>query len=219
MLVRRTRLTQTAVLAAVLIIVFSAPACSVEFDYDIFIQNDSLAVWIDVTPVLTQPRLEDLLAGLDIYLGLDLSLEVKGAFGLYRSEVRQKSAIVISHKLIDDIYRLNIVDRDRSEYSFDNLLQLKQFMSDSLVFILSDKSSLDQEKSFRLSFDLMAKSGSNGLLGIRSGNSLEPDERSVEIKFLEGAFSQFLKIIGFGRSAYHVDSPRFIIKELPNSSQ
>lgn len=214
---RQFKFIRAATLVA-LLISFSAPVCGVEFDYDIFIQKDTLSLWIDVTPALTQPRLEDLLAGLNIYLGLDFSLEKKGALGIFKSRLRKKTAIIITHNLIDDIYRLKILTDTRGEISFDNLLQLREFLSDSLVFPIADIEPLPQDKKFRLSFDLMVKSGSNGFLGIAGIDNQEKEELSSEIKFLENMFSQFLKIIGFGRSAYHVDSPRFIIKELPNSS-
>lgn len=200
--------------------VFATPAClaGVDFDYDIFIQKDTVSLWVDITPVLTQPRLEDLLAGLDIYVGLDFSLETKGTFGIYKNQIRHKTTIIISHKLIDDIYRLKILPNYKNERRFDNLMQLRQFLADSLVFAISPEELLPPEKPFRLSFDLMAKSGSYGLLGISIEGHLDDEKRSEEIQFLENVFSQFLKIIGFGRSAYHVESPRFIIKDLPDSS-
>jgi hypothetical protein len=96
-------------------LVLSGPAAaeSADLEYDIYLVNDTLAVWLDLRPVLDQSKMEDLLAGLDLWLAVELKIEKPrklffsktissyGPENISSSDRRQISAEVLPYRSID----------------------------------------------------------------------------------------------------------------------
>ncbi len=197
---------------------FAAPlaAADPDFDYDIFLQDDTLMLWIDVTPVLTQSRMEDLLAGLDVFIEIDVEAERPRKLFFPKSLASKKSAAVISRHLARDTYRLRMTGTTADSRIFKNQLILSQFLADSLVVPVAAAEIL-QGKDIRLSVSLISKSYSNNL-GAEAADIPEDstDEGSTEdSEFFESLVSTFLDLVGFGTSSYRFTTPPFSVDDLP----
>lgn len=197
--------------------IVSADSRDKDFDYDIFIINDTIALWLDITPVLDQQKMEDLLSGLEIHIGLEIKLEKPKRFLPSEELIGRRFFLQISHRLTEDNYCLRILDSNSIDYEFDNQPGLYDFLADSLVFNLLSRAGLKAEESCRLNLKIACKSlypknkesGSTSLS--ESGSVADGDESSL----IQKLFSTFLEVFGFGKSYYRIISPTFIPAELP----
>lgn len=187
-----------------------------DFDYDIFLVGDTLAVWIDIRPVLDQSRMEDLLAGLDLSLIIEMKAQRPRKLLFSKTIATARAALVISHPLTEDLYRLRLANFGRREWSFKSQIELSDFLADSLIFRLAPKSLLEEAPQVRLNLDLVSKSHPSIILDDiedsgtdSSGTGAGPDE-----EFFESLFSFFLNLVGFGQKTFHIETPFFRVKDL-----
>ncbi len=193
----------------------AARAADAEFDYDIFLANDTIVVWLDVLPALDQAKMEDLLAGLDLSLVFDLKIERPRRLLFSKTIASTRAALVISHPLTEDVYRLRLVNFGVSDREFKSQLELSDFLADSLVLQLAPKSQIIASPEVRLNLSLTVKSHSSNVL--RDFTSRPADSLgagSGEEEFFESVFSFFLNLIGFGKTSYNIVSPPFSPEEL-----
>lgn len=197
---------------------FAAPlvAADPDFDYDIFLQDDTLMLWIDVTPVLTQSRMEDLLAGLDVYIEINVEAERPRKLFFSKTLASTKSAAVISRHLARDTYRLRMTGTTIDSRIFKNQLILSQFLADSLVVPVAAAEIL-QGKDIRLSVSLISKSYSNNIGAEAAGSPEDSTDAgsTEEREFFESVVSNFLDLVGFGTSSYRFTTPPFSVDDLP----
>ncbi len=196
-------------------------AKQVEFDYDIFVVEDTLVFWLDVTPALTQRKMEDLLSGLDIHIKIDIRLERPRRFLPARTLVRERAALLISHPLTEDVYYLKTANPDVIKYKFESQLQLSDFLADSLVFKIAPVSDIGGGDRPRLRLNITCKSFTFktmlGQPGRRDEDLLPADSSNTE--FFEDIFSLFFNLIGFGEESYRVISPLFDPDNLPRDKR
>jgi hypothetical protein len=212
--------------AAGLVVIFSSlwivmAAGSVEaedgaadFDYDIFLNGDTLSLWLDVSPIMTQPKLEDLLAGLDILISIEMEVEKPRRLFSSRTLVDEKAAMIITHRLTEDLYRIKVYNFAIREYEFENQLQLADFLADSLIFQVAD--SMAGESGIRLKLSITVKSYSPNVLGGDKsiGAAQLQAEKGPDREFFESILSEFFKLIGFGKTSYQIKSPVFNVDDL-----
>ena len=195
----------------------SADSRDKDFDYDIFTINDTIAIWLDITPVLDQQKMEDLLSGLEIHIGLEIKLEKPKRFLPPEELIGRRFTLQISHKLTEDNYCLRISESSSTDYEFDNQPGLYDYLADSLVFNLLSRAGLKAEESCRLNLKIACKSlyPKNKT----NGSKLQSGSRSItednENSLIQSLFSTFLEVFGFGKSYYRIISPTFIPAELP----
>jgi len=201
--------------------IFSTPAMASEdqqFEYDIFWLGDTLSCWIDITPVLTQQRLEDLLSGLDIYIVFDLKLERPRKLLFSKTIARQRTAVIISRRVTRDIYQLEIIDQSRQQYTFPDQLDLHDFLADSLVLPLILGRDLEDEGDPRLNASIICKSlihnNKTDDIDNRDDSPLGSPNGGEDI--FKDIFSLFLDLVGFGESSYKIKSPIFQPNKLPS---
>ena len=220
---KKNAIIKRCFLAALLSLCFfwtTGPVCAenrdIEFDYDIFLTGDTLAIWLDFTPILNQPKMEDLLAGLDLSILIDFKVEKPRRLAFSKTLATARAAVVISHPLTEDIYRLRLVNFGVFNYEFENQLELSDFLADSLVLKIVPQSHLAEDSDLRLNLKIVSKSHSSNILDEfpASSNKSGEAEQGGEEEFFESLLSLFLDIIGFGKTSYHVISPPFMIGDL-----
>ncbi|MCP4570056.1 MAG: DUF4390 domain-containing protein [FCB group bacterium] len=207
--------TNQFILSGLLIIIFVGPGFAADsedrFDYDIFWIGDTLTCWLDPTPALTQQKMEDLLAGLDIYFQFDIKLEKPRKLLFMKNIIHRQAALLISHQLTEDLYRVRFSGTGNKEYEFESQLQVSDFLADSVVFELADRTLIEDAGNPRLALTISCKSlHPRGFSGEQEGllDSLSPGQSGQKTVFDE-AFGLFLDLIGFGKANYKVVSPIF----------
>jgi hypothetical protein len=189
-----------------------------EFDYDIFSINDTLAIWVDVTPMLTQSRLEDLLSGLDIYVKVEIKIQVHKVLFISKTLKKTGAAFLISHPLTEDIYRLKISNFVVSKHEFDSQLSLSDFLADSMVFKIAPVEDIEQRTNLRIKMGISCKSLSSIVIpdkyyGQKDG--LLPADTS-ETEILLDIFSLFIDLIGYGEDKCNISTAIFDLEDLPD---
>jgi len=194
----------------------AAAADDADFDYDLFLHNDTLMLWIDVTPALTQPRMEDLLAGLDISIRIDIEVKRPRRLLFSKTIASTESVVVVSRRLARDTYRLHAVGAAAVERIFKNQLILSDFLADSLEIPVIPADVLAGQE-VRLDIGLISKSHSNNTLGdyARLPEDTAGTGRRSDREFFESMFSAFLDLVGFGTSSYRFSTPSFFVDDLP----
>jgi len=185
------------------------------FDYDLFVERDSLLLWFDVTPVLTQSILEDLLAGLDIYISLEINLERPRAILGNQTIWSRRSYFIIRRQITEDKYYLfydNPLDKMKK---FEYLMALQDHLADSLVIRLVSATRIKSEKKLQMSTVVKVKSIDNSGIGEeeepRKFNSDKPDESRG---WFDDLFNSFVELFGFGEKIYRIKSPSFNFSDL-----
>lgn len=196
----------------------TAPASgnAVDFDYDIFLVGDTVAIWIDIRPVMTQSKMEDLAAGLDISILIEVKVERPRKLLLTRTVGSAGAALLISHRLTEDSYRLTAVNYGRVQYEFPDQLELSAFLADSLVIRVVPAAIVRDAGNPRLDLTIVTESHSPHTFDeepwFRRNDS--PDDRAAEKEFFESLFDLFLRLIDFGTTTYNFTTPEFSLDDL-----
>lgn len=203
----RRRAISTAVLillAAVLVTPVAAADETVAFDFDIFRHADTLAVWVDLTPVMNQRRMEDLLAGLAVRLTVDCRLEKPRRPLPARTLAAARAVVTLTRRLTEDDYAVQVSGAAAVKYKFASQLELSDCLADSLVFPITAAAVSEPGEKVRLVLDV-------------SCNSLNPnalaDTASADVPanggFFDRLFDLFSETVGWGADTYRVVSPLF----------
>lgn len=198
----------------------SAAGRSGDFAYDIFVRGDSLAFWIDLTPVLSQEQMEDLLAGLNIYLGIDIHLESPRPLFFSRQVIQKRVGLIISHPLTADIYKIEIQGRPPLERQFDDQMKIRDFIADSVDFDLASMTALNAGDKYRIRVSISSKSYSNkGLGGASPVNPSKADSAGTHgTEFFGSLFSTFMELTGIGTVSFHFNTANFTPKDITSAA-
>jgi hypothetical protein len=187
-----------------------------DFDYDIFLAGDTLALWLDVRPVLTQSKMEDVLAGLRVTIAVTVDVERPRKLFFSKTLATYRTVLAIWRRLTEDTYRLKIIGRSVREYSFKSQLALSDFLADSLVMDVVPADQIRGRGPLRLALTLVSKSHSNDIgdeFAAAEADSARAGGQDGE--FFESLLNSFLNLIGFGAVTYHVTTPLFSPGDLP----
>ncbi len=191
---------------------------SIVFDYDIYGANDSITVWLDLTPILTQPVLEDLLAGLDIFLSLRFKIEKPQKLFGHKTIYELKTALLLTHNLTKDNYNIRYSLNSQSASSFLNQMDMSDYLADSLQVKLIPLDQFNTDERYRLNIEILSRSISPSKVNQIPEFSYGTGQSSEDDSFLGSALNKFLEIIGFGENTYHFTSPHFKIDQLETES-
>ncbi len=208
-IINRGRIWVAAAGLLVWLLPAGAAAEEPDFDYDIFLTGDSLALWLDVRPALTQPKMEDLLAGLQVSIAVTVNAERPRRLLFSRTLATTKAVLVISRRLAEDTYRLKVIDRTARDYTFKNQLDLSAYLADSLVLDIAPLDSLGGSAPLRLALTVVSKSHSNNTMDEPSPAAADSSAAAGDDEFFETLLNSFLNLIGFGAKTYHFATPLF----------
>jgi hypothetical protein len=193
----------TILLAAALAAPAAAADETISFDYDIFRQGDTLAVWVDLTPVMNQRRMEDLLAGLAVRITIDCRLEKPRRPLPARTLAAARAVVTLTRRLTEDDYAIQVVGAGAAKYKFASQLELSDCLADSMIFPIIAGAIAPPGDKVRLGLDLSCSSlNPNALI----------DSASVAVPgggLFDRLFDLFAETVGWGADTYRIVSPLF----------
>jgi hypothetical protein len=182
------------------------------FDYDIFRQGDTLAVWLDLTPIMNQRRMEDLLAGLAVRITVDLRLEKPRWPLTARTLASARSVVTLARRLTEDAYYVQVAGLSTAQYKFNNQLELSDCLADSLVFPVTEASVSPPGERIRLTLNIACNSlNPNVLYGTSASTTASEGNAGI----FDRLFTLFNETIGLGADSYRLVSPLFDPAALP----
>ncbi|MEZ5358170.1 MAG: hypothetical protein R3F48_05005 [Candidatus Zixiibacteriota bacterium] len=193
-----------------------ADDAAIDFDYDIFIQRDTLTVWLDVTPVLTQALLEDLLAGLQIRIDVRYKAEYPPDPIFAETIQERQRSVFLRRDVTGDFYELIEVNGFQDTVLFSSQLDMADYLTDSLELQLLPISRVEDDRKMRLKLEINSKSMiyKNLSKDLRSQVQSSEDEDEAGGQAVNTVFSYFLDVIGFGERKYQIRTPGFKISSL-----
>lgn len=180
-----------------------------EIDFDIFERNGQIAVWVNLSSLMTSKRIDDIKAGIDLAIDYELTLhrprrlwgtqKIDQAGGLYQ----------IGYRMVTEDYFVSPTGHElSSERYFLSLPDLHKYLADSIVVDLSPIEPLDEGKRYFLQAKITCISLTR--LNVANGDS-SPDSSQSAIKWL---FKGFLDLTNFGREDYEFRSRNFSPSEI-----
>lgn len=180
-----------------------------QVEFDIFDNQGALAVWLDLSPLVSAKRLAEIKDG--IGLAIDYRVSLHRPRRLWGSEkIAQLSGTCrIGYRLgTDDFHLVSRMEETSLERRFISASEMHRFLADSVTLDLTSVQSLDQNKRYYVEVKLTCVSLTS-LNVAESGESPQTDQSAM--KWL---FESFLDLTNFGREDYQVRSRLFSLSEL-----
>jgi len=178
-------------------------------EYDIFQREDRLTVRLNLAQYLSTRRVEQMKEGIDLAIEYRLVLSRLKRFWGAEEVAKAGGLVKFGYRIVTEDFslsagRLGLGD-DRH---FVSLARLHQFLSDSIVVDLAAYKELDRRRRYVLKIKLTCISLTNFNLAADNDSSEEPGS---PVKYL---FAQFLRLTGFGRDEYTVETRPFSLSEI-----
>jgi len=181
-----------------------------EMSFDIFDNDGTLSIWLDLSPLLTSKRLTYLKDGID--LAVDCRFSLQRPRRLWGAEkIQQVTGVYrIGYRLVPDDYRLSCrIDSVLSQRNFLSLDDLNRFLADSVTVGLTPIAPLEQNERYYI--DIRITCVSLTVLNVAEGDEPTPAADQSPLKWL---FEGFLDLTNFGRQDYQLRSRPFYVSEL-----
>ncbi len=180
-----------------------------EIDYDIYIRDTCLTVWVDMTRFLTSRAMERLKEGVDLAIECRASLVIPRKFWGDRLVAEQSRVLRLSyHKLTDDFILNPEGKASEPPIRFGSMAGLFQLLRDSITICLATPDQLDASGRHAVQLRVTAISLTD--LNLAEEISAE-DGSDSPIRYL---FCQFLRLTNYGRDEYSTRSRSFSVPEL-----
>ena len=180
-----------------------------EVAYDIYRLDDSLAVLLDLTPLITARAVERLEDGVDLLVHCELRLEVPRRFWGTHQVAGHSFVLKVGYHPVTEEYLIESSDEAGSEPKhFLSLAALYAHLRDSVECCLAVLDSLDSGRRHQLELKVTTVA----LTDLTPAAVEEPEgDDGSPISFL---FRQFLSLTGYGRKEYRTVSRPFALSEL-----
>jgi hypothetical protein len=180
-----------------------------EINFDVYVQDSCLTVWLDLAPILNSRAVDRLQEGVDLALECRVSLTVPRRLWGNRQIASRDETLRLSYRKITSEYLIAVGSRlPASPFKAESMPVLFQFLKDSVDLCLSHLSTLEVEKRFSLELRVVAISLTDFNLAEQVGAEGESDS---PLRFL---FHQFLRITDYGRREFTARSRTFGLSEL-----
>ena len=178
-------------------------------EYDIFQREDRLSVRLNLAQYLSSRRVEQMKEGIGLAIEYRLVLSRPKRFWSAEEVAKSSNLVKIGYRIITEDFSLSAgqlgLGDDRH---FVSLARLHQFLSDSIVVDLAAYKELGIRRQYVLKIKLTCISLTNFNLAADNNSSEEPGS---PVKYL---FTQFLRLTGFGRDEYTVETRPFSLSEI-----
>ncbi len=197
----------TLVLILLIIIPTAVFAEDTDFDFDIYLEKDSLKIWSDYTGMLNNGEIESLQDGTDILIECHIDLVSPRRFFGERKINGIVNNIRINYRLHTDTYSLKL--NSATTISFADSTTLFSYMQDSIVACLGHFKQYDVETNYALRIKGIVLTLTD--LNIASPSSEDSLSSESPVRFL---FRQFLSLTGYGRRDFETSSISFFLNDL-----
>ncbi len=178
-------------------------------EYDILQRKEHLSVRIDLAKYLSSKRVEQMKEGIDFAVEYNLVLSRPKRLWGAQELVKASGLVKIGYRIVTEDFFLSAgqlgLGDDRRLVS---LAGLHQFLSDSIVVDLAACKELDPRRRYVLKIRLTCISLTNLNLAANNDSSGKPGS---PVKYL---FAQFLKLTGFGRDEFTIETRPFSLPEI-----
>jgi len=180
----------------------------IELAYDIFSRGDSVMVWLDLSPFLTDPQVSRLNDGIDLLFQYNLRLAIPRRLWGDVTVTEKEEAVRMSYHLVTHDYLLTSTFAGWHDRHFPALDQLAAFLADSINAPLLPMDSLNGGKRYTLDLKVttIALTGFNP-----TPDSADSSGSDSPLRFL---FKKFLSLTGFGRREFEAKSRPFSRSEI-----
>lgn len=178
-------------------------------DFDIYQQDNLVAVWVDLSSLINSKRVTGLKEGINLAIEYRLTLLRPKRFWGSHKVAQTDNVLHVGYRLITEDYFVSqpTSDPPHDRY-FLSLGELHKFLADSISIELADLDSLDRDKRYYIQMALTCVS----LTSLNVADETGGDESGKSpIKWL---FKEFLDLTNFGRQDYAVESRLFSLSEL-----
>lgn len=176
-------------------------------DFDIFSRHDSLIVWVNLAPLVSSRRLEEMKQGIDLGIEWDLSLQRPKRFWGAENIAEVSGVKQIGYRIVTEDFSISASLADSVvERKFISLSQLHLFLSDSVLVPLCPLTELDHHKRYYIDLSLTCISLTSINLATDAGERSDSPLRTL--------FGTFLELTDFGREEYGVKSRSFSLSEI-----
>lgn len=185
----------------------------IDLAYDIFRHNDSVTVWLDLSPFLTDPQISRLNDGIDLLFQYNLRLAIPRRLWGDVTVTEKEEAVRMSYRLVTHDYILTSTLPGWHDRHFPALDQLTSFLADSINAPLLPIDSMNAGKRYTLDLKVttIALTGFNP-----TPETADSAGSDSPLRFL---FKKFLSLTGFGRREFETKSRPFSRSEiLPEQS-
>ncbi len=106
-----------------------------DFGFDIYVMNDQIVVWVDLSQLVDQTQIDQLLDGANLAFELSFRLDrPKRLFG-DQTVVHSNQSIAISYNLITETFTTRLSENNYEKpISFLGVKDLRNYLADSLSF-------------------------------------------------------------------------------------
>lgn len=176
-------------------------------DADIFVDNDSIKVWIDLSAFVSAERVDLLQEGIDITLECRADFFRPRRFWGATRISRATKAMAVGYHLLSEEYSVTYSppDTTANEHRFAAIAGLHNFLADSVVIPVIHRDSVDSDRRYYIEITITCIS--------MTSLNLASSEKSGDypMKYL---FGQFLDLTNYGRDELVISSDIFRISEL-----
>ncbi len=178
-------------------------------EYDIFQREDRLSVRLNLAQYLSSRRVERMKEGIDLAIEYRLVLSRPKRFWGAEEIAKSSGLVKIGYRIVTEDFSLSDgplgLEDDRH---FVSLARLHQFLSDSIVVDLAAYKELDRRHRYVLKIKLTCISLTDFNLAADNNSS---EGSGSPVKYL---FTHFLRLTGFGREEYSVETRPFPLSEI-----
>jgi hypothetical protein len=180
----------------------------IELAYDIFSRGDSVMVWLDLSPFLTDPQIARLNDGIDLLFQYNLRLAIPRRLWGDVTVTETEETVRMSYHLVTHDYALTSTYAGWHNRHFPTLDLLTAFLADSINAPLLPTDSMNGGKRYTLDLKIttIAVTGFNP-----TPESADSSGSDSPLRFL---FKKFLSLTGFGRREFETKSRPFSRSEI-----
>jgi hypothetical protein len=188
----------------------SVRADDADINYDIYVRDSTILVWIDLAPFLSSDDIEQLRDGIDIVLSCRLELAVPKRFFGDHQVTKTERSFRLSHRPVTEDFIVLPADTSRpSPGPLVSLGSLYRYLRDSIEIPLLPMNLMAPDRFHTLQITISSIILTDFNLERPPDKVAESDESPV--RYL---FRQFLSLTGYGSKEYRTKSRPLTLDEI-----